>query len=293
MDYVIKSGELTVGVTTKGGQFTSMKDQNGVEYVWQADPAYWANQTPLCFPIVGSLRNKTATIGNGKTATMERHGVVRNMEFSPVEVSDTSVTLSVKADDETLARYPYQFEYRVTYSVSGKTLKVTFTAINHDSEPMPYTLGGHPAFNCPMGKDGAFEDYVVEFEKPETADCPTPIKETGLMDYNLRTRMLTNETTLPMRHELFKVDAVVFDRLVSRKAKLYNPKTGMGVEMDFHDFKYLLVWSAANNAPFVALEPWNGLTTCNDEDDVFEHKHDIVTLQPGESHSYSFTVTIL
>ena len=79
MDYVIKSGELTVGVTTKGGQFTSMKDQNGVEYVWQADPAYWANQTPLCFPIVGSLRNKTATIGNGKTATMERHGVVRNM----------------------------------------------------------------------------------------------------------------------------------------------------------------------------------------------------------------------
>ena len=53
------------------------------------------------------------------------------------------------------------------------------------------------------------------------------------------------------------------------------------------------MWSAANNAPFVALEPWNGLTTCNDEDDVFEHKHDIVTLQPGESHSYSFTVTIL
>ena len=66
-----------------------------------------------------------------------------------------------------------------------------------------------------------------------------------------------------------------------------------GICVSFPDFDYLGVWSSANDGPFVALEPWSGTSTCTDEDDVFEHKRGIKTLQPGEETSLSFTIEIL
>ena len=57
-----------------------------------------------------------------------------------------------------------------------------------------------------------------------------------------------------------------------KKVKLYSVLTGRGVEMEYGDFRYLGIWSAKNDAPFVALEPWTGCGTAVDEDDCFEKK---------------------
>ena len=62
------------------------------------------------------------------------------------------------------------------------------------------------------------------------------------------------------------------------------------MQVDFDGFDYLGVWSAANDAPFVALEPWTGCATATDEDDEFEHKRGMTTLSPGEKHSWSFSL---
>ena len=56
---------------------------------------------------------------------------------------------------------------------------------------------------------------------------------------------------------------------------------GHGIEVDFEGFDYLGVWSAANNAPFVAIEPWCGTATGTDEDDTFENKRGMKILEPG------------
>lgn len=42
--------------------------------------------------------------------------------------------------------------------------------------------------------------------------------------------------------------------------------------LEFEQFPYLILWSSTNNGPFIALEPWTGLSTCSDEGDVFEKK---------------------
>ncbi len=47
---------------------------------------------------------------------------------------------------------------------------------------------------------------------------------------------------------------------------LLGAKSGHGVRVEFSGFPYIGVWSAANDAPFVALEPWSGHTTAHDED---------------------------
>ena len=69
--------------------------------------------------------------------------------------------------------------------------------------------------------------------------------------------------------------------------------SGHGVKIDFPGFKYIGIWSAEGDAPFVALEPWTGHATLDTEDNVFEHKRNITILAPGEVDERSFTVTLL
>ena len=48
---------LRVEFSTIGGALTSIKDKDGVEYLWQGNPEYWGGQAPVLFPICGSVRN--------------------------------------------------------------------------------------------------------------------------------------------------------------------------------------------------------------------------------------------
>ncbi len=292
MKYKLENDQLTVETSTLGGELTSIKDSAGTEYLWQADPAYWKGQAPVLFPIVGSLRDKKAVIGGNKTCCMERHGVVRKLEFEKKESSFDSITFSVCSNEETKKRYPYDFELMITYILRGKDVVTKYTVVNQSNETLPFQIGGHPAFNCPLGADESFENYVVEFKQKETADCPA-LSPTGLVEVASRTRMLDNSNFLKLNHELFKTDALIFDQLKSRKATLCNPLTGKGIQIQFSDFNNLLVWSSTNGGPFIALEPWSGLPTCSDEGDIFEQKRGVYLLAPGESKSLSFTITVI
>lgn len=164
--------------------------------------------------------------------------------------------------------------------------------INHGDIVMPYCIGGHPAFNCPVYEGENFEDYIVEFEQPETAAC-AQLTDDGLINNNDRIPVLDHETVIPVKHSLFYKDALIFDQLKSRTVALKHKESGHGILVTFPDFDYLGVWSSANDGPFVALEPWSGTSTCSDEDDVFEHKRGVRFLEPGEHETLSFVIEIL
>ena len=65
MDYTIHNDVLTLGLKKKGGELGSIKNANGVEFLWQGNSEYWGGQAPILFPICGVLRNGQATIGDG------------------------------------------------------------------------------------------------------------------------------------------------------------------------------------------------------------------------------------
>lgn len=292
MTTTIKSSGITAKIQSLGAQLTSIQDAGGVEYLWQGDAKYWGGQAPVLFPVVGALRDGKTEI-EGSVYEMKRHGFARGMEFSIVEQQEDKVVFSLRANEESRKMYPFDFELRLEYRVEGGKLYNKYVVVNHDQRVMPFVVGGHPAFHCPVSSDEKFEDYVVEFEQNEIADCPSVNMKTGLIDFGKRTRVLENERTISLHHELFYQDALVFDALNSRKVSLYNPRTGKGVAMEFPGFDYLGVWSASNDAPFVALEPWTGCATCEDEDNVMEHKRNMTMLQPGETFSVEFSVAIL
>jgi galactose mutarotase-like enzyme len=68
----IRAGGLTATVKADGAELCSLRNEAGVEFIWQAGPA-WPRHAPLLFPIVGRLRNDELK-HRGKTYRMTQHG---------------------------------------------------------------------------------------------------------------------------------------------------------------------------------------------------------------------------
>ena len=293
MKYTLKNKKLTVIFESKGATLHSIKDNDGVEYLWEGNPEYWSGQAPVLFPICGSIRDDKAQIGDGKQTNMPRHGIVRKKEFKCVTETENSILFEIESNEEMLAQYPYEFKLGIEYTLKDKKITIRYIIENKDKEIMPFQIGVHPGFHCPLYKEESYDDYELVFEKKETCTVPTPVTETGLIDMEHRSGFLEDTDTLPLKHDLFSVDAVILDQLKSRAVTLKSKKHNKGIRLDFEQFPYLILWSTAKEADFVAMEPWIGLSTCSDEGDKFEEKRNIQYVQAGEVKEYEFHINIL
>ena len=294
----LKSDQLQVQFQTFGGALSSIKDKDGVEYLWQGDPTYWSGQAPVLFPICGSVRNDTVVYenkdGSHEIGKIPRHGLVRKKEFDLVDQTDNSVTFAIEDTEEMYENYPYHFRLEITYIVTGKTIRTEYKIYNKESEKsMPYFIGGHPGFNCPLLADEVYEDYYLEFEEPETCSVPKPFPKTGMLDFKDRSSWLDNQKELDLNYDLFSYDAVTLDELESRKVALRSRKHDKGLRLHFEEFPNLIIWSTLNKGPFIALEPWSGLSTSLEEGDRLEEKKDVRILKPGDLDHVGFDIEIL
>ena len=286
----IQNATVSASVSSLGAELQSIRSAEGVSYLWNGDPAYWSGRAPILFPFVGALRGDRAACGAGEIC-LPKHGLARRREWTLEEAAADRLTYRLDADDETRAGYPYDFSLRVRYTLGDHAVTTAFQIGNTGGQTMPYCIGGHPAFHVPLAEGEAFEDYFLEFEQPETADCPQVELSSGLIRTE-RNRVLTEARVLPLNHALFRGDALIFDRLKSQSARLVSRKSGRGVRMDFAGMAFFAVWSPSKDSPFVALEPWTGTGTQVSEDDVFEHKQCLRRLAPGQEDTVSFTVTV-
>ena len=294
----LKSDQLQVQFQTFGGALSSIKDKDGVEYLWQGDPTYWSGQAPVLFPICGSVRNDTVVYenkdGSHEIGKIPRHGLVRKKEFDLIDQTDNSVTFAIEDTEEMYENYPYHFRLEITYIVTGKTIRTEYKIYNKESEKsMPYFIGGHPGFNCPLLADEVYEDYYLEFEEPETCSVPKPFPKTGMLDFKDRSSWLDNQKELGLNYDLFSYDAVTLDELESRKVALRSRKHDKGLRLHFEEFPNLIIWSTLNKGPFIALEPWSGLSTSLEEGDRLEEKKDVRILKPGDFDHVGFDIEIL
>ena len=239
----LKNDFLTVQFKEFGGALSSIKDKDGVEYLWQGNPEYWSSQAPVLFPICGSLRDDEAIYRPSSrphfTGVIPRHGFVRKKTFTYEPLSENSLVFSITPDAEMLANYPYDFELKIIYTLIGKTIKTSYQVTNRETEKvMPYFIGGHPGFNCPLLADECYEDYYLEFEKEETCTVPESFPETGLLDVNKRTPFLEKQNILNLDYALFAKDAITLDKLASRSVSLKSHKHDKGLRLDFEDSKF-------------------------------------------------------
>jgi galactose mutarotase-like enzyme len=127
---------------------------------------------------------------------------------------------------------------------------------------------------------------------PHSCTVPESFPETGLLDVNKRTPFLEKQNILNLDYALFAKDAITLDKLASRSVSLKSHKHDKGLRLDFEDFPNLILWSTVNKSPFIALEPWSGLSTSLDESDILEDKRQVTFVASGKTSKKSFDITI-
>lgn len=285
----ISSAAVTVVCLQEGAMLHSLV-KDGVEYLWQGDKEHWGGQAPVCFPIVGVLKGGKAN-AFGKPCEMKRHGVARINPFEIKEQGPNSVCFVQKSSEKTKKEFPFDYLLQIKYTVLGNSVTTEYTVKNTGNCKLPFQIGGHPAFNCPLESGERFEDYSVKFDKVLNHPCLRPDIHSGIIDISKRYDVIKNSNEIKMDHSLFVDDAMVFDGIKSKSATL--SAGGRGVQIDYQDFDNLLIWSSANGGDFAALEPWTGISTCSDESDAFENKRGITVLEPGEEASFKFKITLI
>jgi galactose mutarotase-like enzyme len=284
----IENEQIKVEVREKGAELTSIFDkEKNREVLWQGDAKFWTGQAPILFPIVGELKDGKTQI-NGAEYAMRRHGFIRKMEPSEVIKEDTSATFVFKANENTKKQYPFNFTFKATYKLEGNSLINEFEVENYGDEPMPFTIGGHPAFALDFDDENSICDYKVVFEQEETSQRHY-IDENGL--YTGETANVFDGNSIHLSESIFNDDALVFKDLKSRSVSIQNKNGDKLVSMNFKGWPFFGVWSKPN-APYVCLEPWIGCADRNDADGVFLDKELMMSIGPDSSKSFNFTILV-
>ena len=221
---------------------------------------------------------------------MNQHGFIRDQEFELYSQTETELVLVNKFNEETLKKYPFEYQVFVKYTLVEKSVYTEFIVKNLDYQVIPFNYGGHPGFKLPLYENETFEDYSVKFEKEENFNAPTVDMTTGTLNFK-DTISYRNINEINLNYKYFEIDAIVIPEVKSQSVKLVN-KDNKGVKFDFLGFPSLAIWTKPN-APFVCLEPWIGYADHNDSNYQFIEKDNMQFLNPGETFSATYVITVL
>jgi galactose mutarotase-like enzyme len=186
--------------------------------------------------------------------------------------------------------YPFHFEFEISYTLDKNVLTVNHIVKNLDDKTMYFSLGGHPAFKCPLHYDEHYTDYIVEFNEKETSQSYLLNMKSGLVTEQTKP-VFTSANAIALRGDLFNEDALIFKDLKSRQVALKHKTKGTVLTVKFQDFPYLGLW-AKPNAPYVCIEPWLGIADAENTNQKIEEKEGILVLDANNTFSASYSIEI-
>ena len=256
----LENDRIRIGVAEHGAELCSIYDKKrGHEVVWQADPAYWNRHAPVLFPFVGKVSGGVYRF-HGTEYPMGQHGFARDMEFALEEVTDDSVRFALESDEETLRRYPFRFKLAITHRIEGNKVFVEWEVTNPSGEENLYfSIGGHPAFNCPADEGQRKDQYYIWFGGKDTLTyiMLDPVAEAA--DAKKPGTLTLKDSMMPVTMDLFDNDAFIFDGGQIEKIALCYPDKTPYVTIECKGFPSFGVWSKPHSdAPYICLEPWIG-----------------------------------
>lgn len=291
MDYCLKSGNMEATICSKGAELISLK-KDGKEYIWSADPVYWNRHAPILFPFVGGLKGKRYRY-EGKTYEMGPHGFARDMEFTPVSRTDTKLVMALTETEETLQNYPFRFLLELSYEIKEDSLMLGWRVKNTDEKTLYFSIGGHPAFNCPMEGNGKQSEYALRFMKEGkplqeiiSAVIENGFVGEGTLEFGLE------DGYLPIKPELFDTDTIVLEDGQTDAVSLCDPDGKEYVRVEF-DMPLVGIWTPIEkNPPFLCIEPWCGRCDDADFEGELPEKRWGNALEAGEAFERSYTISV-
>jgi len=254
--HILENDVLKVVVSKHGAELQSIYNKkNQKEYLWQGDKAYWERKSPILFPIVGKLANNTYHV-KGRVYHLTRHGFARDMTFEIIEKSKHYVKFMLKANEETMFIYPYNFKLTVSYRLVDNRLTVKYKVYNNSAGLMYFSIGAIPVFNTNLSENG-IEDYYLDFEENKTLKAKVIDTEVNLVKKEEK-QIIDKKDKLDLDYSLFEDDILIFEDVskVILKNKINDEKIRIT-----HDFPLLGIWTSRRNpkCPFISLEPLHGI----------------------------------
>ena len=283
--FELQNNHLSVKVNSFGAELSSViSKETNIEYIWQVDSSVWARHAPNLFPIVGKLKNGQFQY-QSKTYQLPQHGFARDNEFICVEHTNDYLLFELTASDKTLVNYPFHFCFQVGYKLIDNKLVTNYFVFNPDNYDLYFSIGAHPAFNCPLQAHESFSDYELVFNGKD-----------NLMINRLNDGLITSQTKqinlsnhkLSVSKQLFDADALVFMNSQIDEVQLVSNKSKHGVSLISKDWPFYGIWSKNGSEHFVCLEPWNGIADIEDAQGDITQKKGILKLKSEERFQCSF-----
>lgn len=278
--YKLENACIAIEVEAHGAELKSLvRKDTGYEYMWKADPKFWGRTSPVLFPFVGAVKDKEYRT-KGQTFSMGQHGFARDMDFTFVSQTEDTLWFALHSSEETLAKYPYAFNLEIGYYLEDNKVNVIWKVENPGSEELPFSIGGHPAFNRQEGCKLLF-------------DVKGPIKsrtiENGLVGDHIEEYVL-QDGYLQVTEHLFDKDALVIEEQSVHKVSLCNA-SGQPYLTVSMDTPLLGIWSPAGaDVPFVCIEPWYGRCDRTDFDGDLSEREYGQLLAPKASWQANYTI---
>ncbi len=279
----LDNGIISIEIANHGAELKSAV-RDGFEYMWCADEKYWARTSPVLFPIVGSLKDKSYKL-DGKVYQMNQHGFARDNEFELIDHDNTSATYVFKDNEETLKKYPFKFELTIKYTLINNIIKIDWTVKNKTDKVMSFSIGAHPAFNLKEG------DNFFKFDTNNDI-VYNLIDEKGLYDKN-SVHTLVNDGYVKITDDMFDNDALIIENSQAKEVTICDKNKSAYLKVIF-DTELFGLWSPAKKrAPFVCIEPWYGRCDRNDFEGELSNKDYIINLNPHEKFNASYEIELL
>jgi galactose mutarotase-like enzyme len=286
MNHTLFNDKISVTIKADGAELCSLKNEQGLELLWQAGPA-WPRHAPVLFPIVGRLKNDQLR-HRGKLYSMTQHGFARDRKFDWSERTRRHCTLVLTDDAETRLHFPFAFRLAVTYAVAGAELEVKFEITNTGDEELPASIGAHPAFNWPLLPGLGKDDYALSFSEAERE----PIRR--LKDGLLRSEPEPTPVRgklLALSEQLFTDDAIILDRPASTSVRFAADRSP-GLDVSWQGFRELGIWSKPGGALFLCIEPWYGFASPSNFDGEFADKPGLMHIAPTRTRILQYRIRV-
>ncbi|WP_406683432.1 aldose 1-epimerase family protein [Seonamhaeicola sp. MEBiC1930] len=289
--YNLENEKLKINVKKIGAELCKIVSvKHDTNFMWNADSNVWGSFAPNLFPIIGALKNNTYILEN-ESFELPKHGFIRhNTDIQLHKQNENSLVFKLTYNEALLKMYPFKFEFYITYKLNDNSLEVQHTIKNIDNKVLYFSLGGHPAFKCPVFENENYDDYILEFEQIESSNTHLINPQNGLISSNTRA-IFNNTNQLKLTHNLFNDDALVFKDLKSRKVTLKSNLNGEILSVSYPDYNYLGIW-AKPNGDFVCIEPWLGIADNENTNQDFKTKEGILKLDANKTFEASYLIEI-
>jgi galactose mutarotase-like enzyme len=279
----LQFGDLHLSIQSHGAEMQQLS-YKGKQILWEKDENYWNRIAPILFPIVGRLKSDEYEHLQ-KTYKMFQHGFARNANFQVKEIKADEVIFGLTNNHETFELYPFDFELTIQYKLEDAKLSVNHIVKNTSNHnTLPFSIGAHPGFKLQK----PIESYALVFDS-------YGVKNRHLIKDGLYSGMTESmeipEKGLALNESLFESDALVFkNEGITSVTMLEEGIPQLRVEAK--DTPYWGIWKK-QNAPFICIEPWQGVADSFSSTGVLLEKEGLILLQPNQEHTFNYTIEFL